>query len=345
MADINYTLRYKPLSSLLFELEREMTKHSAMGLLDELVVIKQVMYCLYDLGIRVFSRYEDVFDIAEGRAKLPDHFHSIIFAMLCDRYEVVNIPPQGLDLRVVKITNDEVPDFNDHINGCLTTCPRSQVESLVVDCCGRPLNRDRLIDPQQDCNCDDGCNGCDKTRKVAKKVFVVNDTGGRYSLVQVVKGQAFRFSNMMPLYLERNFSDNTTSDYLECTECMRLNKPINTFKVRDGWMIFNVRSGKVYVMYLGLPFDTERNELLVPTHPYIDEYILYSIKERIIENAVINKDDASNVQLLTYFAQKKNQARYIARSFVSTPTFREIRMAWMRNRAWMYNNYIKPMLF
>ena len=57
--------------------------------------------------------------------------------------------------------------------------------------------------------------------------------------------------------------------------------------IKDGWLYTSFETGKVYLNYQGMMEDCDGN-LLVPEHPLLNEYYEYALKQRILENLIMN---------------------------------------------------------
>lgn len=100
--------------------------------------------------------------------------------------------------------------------------------------------------------------------------------------------------------------------------------------------ITGIDTGTVYLNYLGNMEDDQGN-LLVLDHPMINDYYEYSIKQRILENLLMNNEDVSvKLQLIE---QRVRPARNNALSIVNTPDFQEMYNLWKLNREAMYGKY------
>ena len=107
-------------------------------------------------------------------------------------------------------------------------------------------------------------------------------------------------------------------------------------EIRDGYLLTNFDTGKVFISYQGAMEDEEGN-LLVLDHPYCNEYYEYALKERIIENMLFDGENVS--QKLGYIQGKLRAARNNALGFINTPNFKEMQKIWEVNRKAQYNNY------
>jgi hypothetical protein len=94
--------------------------------------------------------------------------------------------------------------------------------------------------------------------------------------------------------------------------------------------------GKVHFNYIGNLEDDEGN-MLVLDHPLVNEFYEYGIKQRILENLLMNGEDVS--QRIQLIEQRLRAARNNALSMVNTPDYAEMQKLWETNRKAMYGKY------
>lgn len=107
-------------------------------------------------------------------------------------------------------------------------------------------------------------------------------------------------------------------------------------QLKNGYILLNLESGKLYVNYQGTMEDEEGN-LMVLDNPYVNEYYEYAIKQRLLENLYMNGEDV--VQKLNLIEQRLRAARNNALSLVNTPNFVEMYKMWEMNRKAQYGKY------
>jgi hypothetical protein len=158
----------------------------------------------------------------------------------------------------------------------------------------------------------------------------MNCKGDTYELVQVVKSQQRTYKRLWPLQLLTN--DQTI-------DCGCPNLYIKTREqawIRDNYFYTNFDDAKIYISYQGTLEDDEGN-LLVVDHDQINEYYEYAVKERILENLLMNDENVNaKLQLVQ---QKLRVARNYAKSYVNTPNFAEMKQLWQANRKAQYGKY------
>lgn len=106
--------------------------------------------------------------------------------------------------------------------------------------------------------------------------------------------------------------------------------------IKDGWLYTNVESGKLYLNYVSNMEDEDGN-LLVLDDNVINEYYEYAMKERILENLLMEGEDVSNK--LNYIAGKRRTARIEAKTRAGMYEFDELEQMWDMNRQAMYKKY------
>ena len=163
-------------------------------------------------------------------------------------------------------------------------------------------------------------------------VCVIKTCNGKneYQLVQRINASQYRtYSMFIPLRI-------LSGTY--CTnECPNLGvDTVNKAEIKDGFLLTNFPSGKVYLSYQATMED-EGGNLMVLDHPYCNEYYEYALKERILENMIFAGEQVVNQ--LSFIQQKLRAARNNALSFVNTPDFRELQKMWSVNRKAQYHNY------
>ncbi len=106
--------------------------------------------------------------------------------------------------------------------------------------------------------------------------------------------------------------------------------------IKDGWIYTNFEEGNMYINYQGT-LENDEGDLMVPDHPYLNEYYEYGLKKRILENLIM---DGVNVGAQLQLVQSEYRgARNNALSFVNTPNFSEMEKVWTMNRKAMYGKY------
>jgi hypothetical protein len=106
--------------------------------------------------------------------------------------------------------------------------------------------------------------------------------------------------------------------------------------IKNGYIYTNIDNGKIYISYQGALEDEDGN-LLVLDHPLINEYYEYALKQRILENLLINGENVSaQIQIIE---QRLRAARNNALTVINTPNFSEMYQLWKTNRKAMYSKY------
>jgi len=152
----------------------------------------------------------------------------------------------------------------------------------------------------------------------------------QYVVLQYVGPEQWReYSIFLPLRISR-------SNGVHC-DCPNLSiRAVDTGELKDGYLLTNFNSGKVYINYQGTMEDSS-GKLLTLDHPYCNEYYEYALKARILENMVFDGENVVNQ--LGMIEQKLRAAKNTALGFVNTPDFAEYRKIWEVNRRAQYYNY------
>ena len=155
--------------------------------------------------------------------------------------------------------------------------------------------------------------------------------GEEYQLVQKIKTTTRTFKQVFPLYLKE--------DQMISCDCpnTKWQGAYNEGYIKDGFLYVNFDSGKVYLNYMGDMVDEEGN-ILVPDHELINEYYEYALKDRILENLIMNDENVSEAKI-TLIKQGLRESRNNAMSIVNMPNFAELKKIWQTNRKAQYHNY------
>lgn len=86
---MNTELKYKTFDELLSEVEIDFRMYNTEGMIEPSQLIKVAQRVNYDLGLRISKTKETIIEIENGKAKLPDDFDVMNYAMLVYKYQVV----------------------------------------------------------------------------------------------------------------------------------------------------------------------------------------------------------------------------------------------------------------
>src|ERR1035437_10365224 len=96
--DYNYVLKYRSFEGLLADVKVDFKGYELEGKIDPETLIKVAMRVTYDLGLRVEKTKQQVLEIEKRKAKLPDDFHVMNYAFICDNYDIVEPIIQGTNV-------------------------------------------------------------------------------------------------------------------------------------------------------------------------------------------------------------------------------------------------------
>lgn len=169
------------------------------------------------------------------------------------------------------------------------------------------------------------------TDPCVKPRVILNCKGDCYELVQIVNpGITRTFKRLSPITILEN------PQMVDCG-CPNLYwKSPYTAWIRDGWLYTNLDCASIYISYQGQLEDEDGN-LLCPDHDEMNEYYEYAVKQRILENLMMNDEPVG--QKLQLVEQRLRAARNYALTIVNTPNFSEMKQVWAANRKAMYGRY------
>ena len=309
----NYTLKYRTFDQLVNEASLDFEKYELDGSIQAQQLIKVAKYVNYDLGLRISQTKEVILEVEKGRVKLPDNFNVLNFALVCGDFDTKVYMPQGthIEERVV-----------DPIN-------YRPVGPEVIPLC-EPSSVNPSTNGQTCSSCSSSPCDCQNTLSVPGSCQL-NCKGETYELIQYLTYQTRSYKFLKPIKILQNNME------VDC-DCPNLywESPMSGW-IKDGWLYTNFQEGKVYINYQGMMEDDQGN-LLVPDHDLLNQYYEYAIKQRILENLIMNDETVSQAKI-QIIETRYEKFRKAAKSFVNTPNFAELKKVFETNRKAMYHKY------
>lgn len=310
----NTFLNYRTYDQLLAEIQSDFKKYYLEDFINPQEFIKVAKRCNYELGLKIFKTKEVVLDIEKGRAKLPNNFNVLNFALMLTNRFMVEPIISGTQVENVALGPTYNPgNFND-----VDLCSNGVVQNS-------PMNT----------TCTDSCSACGSNFNhcSCKPVgdVTLNCQGQYMVLVQQFKFHTKQWSELSTIRMI-NSPDVIDPDCPNKTW-----QALNTAYIKNGFIYASFKTGKLYINYQGMMEDEEGN-LLVPDHDMLNEFYEYAIKQRVLENMIMNGENVNQAQL-QIVEQRLRAARNNAYSLVNTPNFSELRRIWEVNRKAQYHNF------
>lgn len=169
-----------------------------------------------------------------------------------------------------------------------------------------------------------------RDKKLPERPIVrLTECSDHYGIVQHFKYETRTYRYFRPLRIE---SSSRLNVYCPNTKIHAEQKAY----IKGGWLYTSFEKGTLYLNYMGTMEDDEGN-LLVLDHPIVNTYYEYALKERILENMLINGEQVG--ELLKLMGIRRKNARLEAHGVVFTPDFSELKAAWAMNRRKQYEKY------
>jgi hypothetical protein len=326
----NYTLKYRTFDELLSDVQVDFQNLSLQNMIEPQQLIKIAKKVNYDLGLRINKTKERLLEVEKNRVKLPDDFYTLNFALICDEVSVTQGMPQGTWI-------EDRPLITPY-----------KTTSTTIDVCAAPIVNCQSCNTAP-CGCSTSATTCGCNQPTCNRCFTtplpnsadsycfkprieLNCKGEAFELVQVVNpGTTRTYRRMLPIRILSN------PQSIEC-DCPNLywNTAASAW-IRDGYLYTTFDCATIYINYQGM-LDDEFGNLLVPNHDMLNEYYEYSIKQRILENLLMNDDPTAQVKLQVVEARLR-VARNAALSIVNTPNWSEMKQVWEMNRRAQYSKY------
>lgn len=146
------------------------------------------------------------------------------------------------------------------------------------------------------------------------------------------------YSTKVPVKLTKRSHTYCSSNCLN--SLLNSDKYKYVLDVDDGVMTLSgIKEGKIYVNYITDMINGD-NEIILVNHPLLTDYYEYSVKEKMMENYMLNNDSDVSSKL-KYLIEQKKLARIDAMNFVYMPEFTEITAYQKAKRENFYNRFYK----
>jgi hypothetical protein len=127
--------------------------------------------------------------------------------------------------------------------------------------------------------------------------------------------------------------------HIDCPNGKRKGK--YTIEIKDDHIDVPFRSGTLYLMYVGMMKDIEGN-ITFPFHPLITPYYEWTLKEKIITDAIFNSDGGQQlVQLLQLAKSERAKAWLDAFGFTTERSYGDIVKAQRNKELQWYHQYFR----
>lgn len=359
----NYTLKYRKFDSLISDIQVDFQNMSLENMIEPQQMIKVAKRVSYDLGLRIMMTKETILEVEKGRVRLPDDFYVLNYGLLCGSFTIHQAIPQGTWTEEIPVTPYKQTSAN------INTCTDGSVNCLkcfnpAISCgCNNTCNTCNSnpcgcsntafavgLTDNSNCGCDDNPCSCQAKLPTAcsfdqkfnttppadgpctapRKVFM-NCKGQQWEVIQKINTTTEQIcTQLWPIKILENpetIECGCPNLYMDCP---------NTAWIQNGWIHTNFECGKLYISYQGTLEDDQGN-LLIPDHDMLNEYYEYALKQRILENLIMNDEPVGHK--LQLVEARLRTARNYALSIVNTPNFSEMKRVWQVNRKAQYAKY------
>lgn len=168
------------------------------------------------------------------------------------------------------------------------------------------------------------------TEEITSKPACLTACGDQYHLVQKVNTETRHYEALYPIKFKR-------SSFIDC-DCPNVHQTAaDEAYIKDGFIWTNFDTGNLYINYEGNMVD-EDGDLIVLDHPLVNEYYEYALKQRILENMIMDGNTQVGQQF-ELISMQYRAARNNAISFARMPNFNEMHQVKQANKKAMYSKY------
>lgn len=322
-------------------------------------LIKVVARCNYLLGVKVSMENSVLLQVRNSQANLPMDLDRINFALFCEKNE-----PKCIDVVIdnplCQMKEADVASIiekylcSENVDSYSTSITLAVGDNKII----HNLNtQDLLIQVYDSLN-----------NLIATKISFIDDNE-----VNLISENVSEMKNIKVVIMGKSKSSVETKVELiqdaACTNvCVKEHKngmfetydkltalnivgnrkdiSPDSFNIyREGYyniqkkgmlLIANFDEGDVYINYQS-SLVSDDGEMMVPDQPLLNEYLEYSLKERIFENLYLAGEDVKN--RWDIMTRKRAIAQQQAFTYVRTPEFNDLKTIWEENRKANYRKY------
>ncbi len=125
-------LKYRTFDELMYEVNSDFTVYNMEGMIEPAQLIKVAQRVNYDLGLRIHGTKDKVLEIIKGKARLPEDFYVLNYALLMDSYKVQEPVMAGRQTEDVKFVVD--PQVCHVCGSQANVCNCSNTYSTTNEC-------------------------------------------------------------------------------------------------------------------------------------------------------------------------------------------------------------------
>lgn len=310
-----------------------------------------------DLGIRITQPKHKIIEVSKGVARLPFDMKVLNHAVILEGRkvtkptELLRTYTDGLLDGLLQTKLFQISNFTmtlDIVPGANGIPHNLETENLIVQAFGSDgslLQFDVEIVNEMSINI---LNASPQTVRDVKVVVIgakASSSESMQTITDVVEiadsphnpyvirwtDHSFtKYNRFVRMVLEKSKSISPDSHNYFQGQCF------NRGYIKNGFLHTNFDEGEVLVSYQSTMED-EEGRLIVLDHDEINEYYEYAIKERILENLYLAGEDVA--QRLQLIQGKLTLNRNLAKSYVNTPDFNEIKKVIEMNRKAMHRRF------
>lgn len=265
-------------------IKEELKSYFDSGAIDDLMFPTYVNKCLRHLGRGSYCIVEQLLEIEDFQARLPDNFIAVREAWACMEYA----------LRPYQTANS----FYSQASSVTTI----QVSPITTG--EGPCNTPTCNDPN--------CGGC--MPEIIQAVYKTNGEIARsFVRTHLLKPGNISARKQCDVGYLENYQEFMHHTY---------SSGVDSFDIRDNKFVTNFREGLVLLMFYAEDFDEKGNQL-IPDNYFVAEYVEKFIKFKMFEtitNQVMDETFNQMQQKLQYYKQQSDEAYILALTEMKKPT-------------------------
>jgi len=352
------TIQYRTFEELLDSVKLDFKGLDLEGFIEEQDLIKVAINANRRLGLKFNPVKEVCLEVCDGKVRLPADFKVLNFALVAVDHKKDVLPRSDDKTYTERLLEDilsaqlisaqrkinqfativDIPNGNTTINHGLNTrdlivqviTPNGMILGFeyVTPSMNEITIKSELVDTIT--NAKVVIVGSPRAYENAELTRLL-DLQNNPIIKYIRANDVYTFKNIEKIKILRKAGVRNDSFNLKINTCN------HTGYIHDNFFITSFDKGYLYLNYTSL-MENEDGELLVLDHEAVNDFYEYSLKERILENLIINGEEKYG-QRYQLIAEKLRQSRIRAITFVRTFDFAEMEEVWWMNRRVMYSKY------
>ena len=350
-------IKYRSFDELLASVQVDFDGFNLDGYTDPQKLIKVAMRVNRHLGLRINPSKQKCLEVCDGKVRLPDDFHVLNFALVAEdrhRQVLTKTDKTYTEQLLEDILSVEMLNSQKRISQYTTVVDLEPGLTVIEHNLNTKDMVVQIITPDGQLLAFDYFTPTDITVSIKSEL---EETLENVKIVMLGSPRVYENAELTRLV---DLQNNPMVKYVrsQMVDTYKRVKPLKITRkskviegcmnftaqhcehsgyIDDNFFVTSFKEGMLYINYCSTMEDDDGN-LLVLDHEGVNEYYEYALKERILENMILNGEERFG-QRYQLVVEKLRQARNNAIRYIRTPDFKEMEEVWWMNRRAMNHRY------